>query len=367
MATFTSVNYISKLPRMYIVLDTSVIRSDLKLNSRAFQVLKKYMDEVGAYICMPRIVLEEISNIYKNLIEAEQNNIGKSIKKLNSYLINSEIKKLQFRNSDIEVNNYIKYLKDRLGAHDEFILEYGDIDIQDLVERSIRRLKPLKNNGDGFRDGVLWLSLFKVQSFAWYNDHDALIFISKNVNDFADDEKISLNEKLQKEAIENGLNIKYFDSLESFASEYGPKIEFITQEWILENLSEEWILEILDETYKHPGNKYVFDNIASSIVGSQLSDDLVFLDVNISEVNRYFIYEEDNDKIGLSVEIDIDLITQVEYFATVEVTDNKTSKIEFVDKTRTGEYVLKLEIGIDTILEKDKFKEIHLSNFERRF
>ncbi len=325
------------------------------------------MDEVGAYICMPRIVLEEITNIYKNLVEDEKNNISKSIKKLNNYLVSCEVDKLRFQNSDIDVNNYIDYIKKRLGVYDEFILEYADIDIADLVERSIRRLKPLKNNGDGFRDGVLWLSLFKVQSFAWHNDDDSLIFISKNVNDFADDEKSNLNEKLQKEAIENGLKIKYFNSLESFASEYGPKIEFITHEWILDNLSEEWMLEILDETYKHPGDKYFFNNIASSIVGSQLSDDLVFLDVNISEVNGYFVYEEENDKIGLSVQMDIDLITQVEYYARVEETNIKTSKIEFVDKTRTGEYVLKLEIGIDTILEKDKFKEIRLSSSARRF
>ena len=66
-------------------------------------------------------------------------------------------------------------------------------------------------------------------------DEKTVIFISANTKDFSDKD-CNLHPKLIEEAKNTGVEIIYFSSLDNFLKSKASTIEFITKEWLEENI-----------------------------------------------------------------------------------------------------------------------------------
>jgi len=224
---------------MNVVLDTNIVREDFLMNSSKFYILFDYLKKTNSKIKMTKIVYQEIAMVYERELANRLEKFGKAKRILESALIDSSIQDLNIAIAN-EVEKYLTFLKRKFRISDKDIVPYKDSYLKEVVERAIRRIKPCSEKGEEFRDALLWLTVLDI---ARKTDQKMLIFISNNVKQFASDDGC-LHPSLLKEAENEGLTIKYYNSMSHFIKDHATKIDYITYEWLVSAIN-------LDTINKH--------------------------------------------------------------------------------------------------------------------
>ncbi|SHG28749.1 PIN domain-containing protein [Flagellimonas flava] len=219
--------------RRTIVFDTNILRSDFLLVSHNFRVFLDFCKKTNSTILIPTIVWEELSELYRQELKTRLDNLNKSRQSLNNLLTNP--KQFEKETLDIEslVSDYISHLKLKFDHHLKTI-EYRNIFLPELVKRSIQRIKPISTKGEEFRDAILWLSI--IDYLKERNFEFEVSFITGNIKDFSNKDNTDLHPDLYHELEELRPTLKLYHSLSAFTKEIAVKIDFITKEWIIENI-----------------------------------------------------------------------------------------------------------------------------------
>lgn len=212
---------------MNVVLDTNILREDLLMKSTKFNILFDYLKKTNSKIIMPKIVYQEIAAVYEREIIDRLQGFRKAKGALEGALVGGSIQDFKIVITN-EVEKYLAFLKKKLGISDNDIVPYKDDYLKEIVERAIRRTKPFSERDEGFRDALLWLTILDI---ARTTDQKILIFISNNVKHFASNG--CLHYTLLKEAEDEGLTIKYYNSISHFIKDHASKIDYITSEWLV--------------------------------------------------------------------------------------------------------------------------------------
>ena len=109
---------------MDTILDANIIRRDLKLNNKNFEILKDYLVKTGSNLILPSIVAEEVKGLYKRYLAECFDEYEKSLNKLNRTLLSDEIQKFSGLNIEDEGNKYIDFLNEKLGISKTKIINY---------------------------------------------------------------------------------------------------------------------------------------------------------------------------------------------------------------------------------------------------
>jgi hypothetical protein len=64
---------------MDTIIDANIIRRDLKLNDRGFEILSDYLVKTNSKLIFPSIVVEEIKGLYKRALQERFEDYTKSI------------------------------------------------------------------------------------------------------------------------------------------------------------------------------------------------------------------------------------------------------------------------------------------------
>ena len=222
---------------MDIILDSNIYRSDFLLRSSDFEILLDYLGRTDSSIYFPQIVLDEIKELHKRALRERVLNVNKANNNLKLLLTDeSKITALPVLDENIECDLYIEYIKKKLKISDRHILPPKDSYFPEVTRRAIKREKPCGEDGQGFRDTIIWLTL---KDFCLASKEQQITFISNNDKDFANADKTDLHDSLVKECESLGIKINYFKSIRDFIEKQSVKIDFITEEWLLSNFDME--------------------------------------------------------------------------------------------------------------------------------
>jgi len=212
---------------MDVVLDTNIFREDFLMDSSRFRILFDYLRKTDSKVVMPQIVYEEIAAVYEREISDRLEIFKKAKRNLEGALIDGEVQDFDISIAP-EVKKYLGFLRSKLKISSKDIVSYKNSYLEEVVRRATRRVRPCSEKGEEFRDALLWLTVLDIARIA---DHRMLIFISNNVKQFASEEGC-LHPTLLREAEDEDLSIRYYNSLSHFIKEHATRIDYITPKWL---------------------------------------------------------------------------------------------------------------------------------------
>ena len=334
---------------MDVIIDTNIIRRDLKLNDRNFEILLDYLSNTNSKLILPSIVVEEIIGLYSRTLKERQDEFERAQKKLKSTVIKIDIADPPEINFDQEANNYLDFIHDKLNTSEANIIEYKNEFLPELVQRAIQRKKPLGEKGQQFRDGLLWLTLL---DYAESTQEKRIAFISDNPKDFAEKGENSLNLELKEEADLKGVEIKYFKTLADFAKEHASVIDFITQEWLNDNLDYNVIEDLFDEIPERIDEDVIVDglDLDSNEQATGYANRTDYINSNLID---FYVYEKADGTILLNAEFEFETEYEIEIERTIE-RDSSRYDYKYSINPLTGEPEMRTEFIPDFSVEHEQ-------------
>lgn len=333
---------------MLLFLDSNIICSNYYMVGPSFEIAKK----VGT-IVLGQIVVDEVSNKYKETLEEQVKKVNNAVHELNKFLPDS-VPLLE----DIDVidrcRQYNDFLEMSIIVSGMTVAEsYPRTGHKTIVQRALQRKKPFKADGStGYRDYLVWLTCLELaRSYSSEEIH----FITSNTRDFSDpNNREKLHPDLLADLADWGIpetRFFFWNSLKSFVDKYAKSI-FDDME-----ANEALITEI--ETNENGFLGPIREYIRSKVIGCRLTgyDVLVpgyneTLQVLESDVGPQIekVSEFDNDNILLSITIDCIGVVN----STLRGSDDKTIVheieeyelfVRIVDK-ENDVYTLETTLGI---------------------
>jgi predicted nucleic acid-binding protein len=352
---------------MKIVLDTNILRQDFFLKSQKIEMLMDFVSKTASLIVFPEIVYKEIVALYKRTLLEKHTNFIKSYDDLKKYTvvpIEYEIPKLEVEK---QVNEFVNNLKGTLKFKD--IIPLNNVHLSCLVEKAVNRIHPFTEHRSEFRDALIWLCVLEL---AQLEKEKTVVFISANTKDFADG-KGQLHPELLKESNEKEVTVQYFSSIDDFLRTKATKIDFITKEWLENNLK----FEQLEKEIVSKIETYGIDRLGELAKNDQDNFEEILQVVQCVQtwVNDFYVYEMSDGTLRIEVTLESEL--EVEY-ATHEVRKDSW-EMDYVFDHSKGDYDIEpvykekllkkaeskcfcpiVEIEIHIIVENSEIKSVEL-------
>jgi len=288
---------------MDIIIDTNIFRKDLKLKDKNYEILLDYLKKTNSNLVMPQIVLEETEGLYRRLLEEKRSELITAYNKLASSLFHTKLNELKEIDLEFEVEEFKKQLFTKLRITPERLINYKGSYLPDLVNRAINRIKPLGENGQQFRDGIIWLTMFDYIST---KEDKRIVFISDNKSDFGEGNENKLNPILDQEAKKSGIQVFFFRSLADFSREHASSVDFINAEWIKTDIDFKRLESIFNKVISSD-KEFVLISSKSELKSNEKPtgylNETSYLKSNIID---FFVYEKSEGTILLNLTIEIE-------------------------------------------------------------
>lgn len=216
-----------------IVIDTNQFRGDFMLSETRWENLLQYLKKTNASLQMPTIIWEEIAQNFRKNLQSLLREATSTCEKINHLIeFNSahfnyqgsqhslNISDLQHTPEDI-TSRYMAFLKASLGLELKDFLDWDEKWMSDIVARAVDHIKPFSEEGDkGLKDTLIWKTILSLATKHGFKDAP-IVFISANSRDFGvRGSPGKLHASLQQEAIRSGLNVHYFENLDTFFGQW---------------------------------------------------------------------------------------------------------------------------------------------------
>lgn len=233
---------------MNVFIDTSVIYSDPFWKENFSSQLLEISEKKRVNIFISEVVLKELRHNFEKNIDKEFFDIRKANTNLKKTL--RRFKQSEMPNKDECLKDFDDFYSDLQKYRNVQILLPSNDFLPIVLERAIKRKKPFTEKKTELKDALIWLTY---STFANQNHLNNCIFITENINDFCDAEKIKNKIfELHEDLILDCNKFKLHTSIKDFYKANSdwfekPKLEFKT-----------WFdSQIIDE-------KYVFDLLWNS-------------------------------------------------------------------------------------------------------
>jgi len=303
---------------MDIILDSNIYRSDFLMRSNDFDVLLDYLGRTNSSIYFPQIVLEEIKELHKRALKERIQNGNKSLNNLKLLLTDENaIPVLPILDENTESDKYIEFVKKKLKIFKRNILQPKDHYFSEVTRRAIQREKPCGEDGQGFRDTIIWLTL---KDFCLQSKERQITFISNNDKDFANADKTELHDTLKKECASLEIKINYFKSIRDFIEKLSKQIDFINEDWLWDKLDKEGFD---DNVIDYLNGRRT--NVLSELINRKTGDDCTGY-TNVTYANshllqNFYVYEMLDGTYIVNATFVCEIEVEYEYF-TNEYNEN---------------------------------------------
>lgn len=205
---------------MKIVLDSNIIIADYHLSSPLMRILTAFLQRTNSTLLLPKIVIEEVTNKYREHLTDVINKFTQSAKRL-QYLdasFNDEKKQEYIENLSediaIKVEVYSKQLESRLNLLEADYIDYPSVMHESVARRAIEKRKPFTSSGKGYRDTIIWESILEEAKSV-----GKIVFITRNIKDYMEEDGTSIHADLKNDMKAEGIQedqIEFYPSLEVF-------------------------------------------------------------------------------------------------------------------------------------------------------
>lgn len=335
---------------MLIFLDSNILCSNYYMRGPSFEVLQK----VGT-IVLGQIVVDEVCNKYREVLEEQLLKLKKSVDDLNRTIAEPFIQ-IEILDVESECKKYRDFIELFIIESGMTIAEeYPNVKHEDVVKRALARKKPFKADGStGYRDYLVWETCLNL---ARRYGNEEIHFISSNTRDFADAiKKDMLHPDLRSDLSERGISdsrFHYWSSIKSFIDGYaGTKFsEIEARELTIKEIEEN------QTGYRIPLQKFM----KSSVIGISLSrfDVLVPGDSaaikNIEIISDFIIDEISELENGqYLLEITVDCVSEVVSSLDAEDIHEITEyaiDVKAIHSQQGNRYTLEMLLGIQVHLK----------------
>ncbi|KIL80718.1 PIN domain-containing protein [Bacillus badius] len=348
---------------MEIFLDSNIIYSDPFMESIYAQQLLKLAELDFVDIYMASVVVEEIKNNYRKQINKEYLTLNKNISNLSKHTYQNIEKYIVIKKDENylieEFNNFYDDLFKRGVIK---VLQYPNDILPELINRSIKRIKPFTERKQEFRDAIIWLT------YVNYVKENSLVdchFINNNINDFLEDGKIHPDLKADNN------NFIFYRSFREFFSSNNKDLEYVKSEVLTYFCDEikyrqsdifELIysdhfstLEIESADYIDNNSDYISTDYSLSGRGY-----LEPAGLDIVEIKNYYVDVINNDII-INGSLLVNQQFEVhEYNPLYEPGDDEY----FYSGSDEIDLLIEFTVRINTDIFKEKFVEFDLDNIE---
>jgi predicted nucleic acid-binding protein len=141
---------------MKVVLDTNQLYGDYLLRGPQFATVEDFLRRSSSELCIPAVVVEEITRHYRRAYEEAASRRDK-VNRI-SRVVGDEMPTLRPPHRAEE--DYRRALSERLRSMQARVITLPDITINAVLERDLSERRPFDDKGRGFRDTLIWESIF---------------------------------------------------------------------------------------------------------------------------------------------------------------------------------------------------------------
>lgn len=343
---------------MDIVLDSNIFRGDFLLRSKDFEVLIDYLKKTNSSIILPQIIIDEVKELYLRALKERLASYNKAATNINIALTD-ESKHLKLAEFDIEseVQGYEAFIRKKLSIYDRQILPYTDSFLKEIANRAIKRQKPCGEDGQGFRDALIWLTM---KEYCRTCHEKQITFISNNDKDFGNTEKTDLHESLSNECEQLNIRINYCKNVREFIEKHSVKIDVFTAEWVENNIDFEAVNDMIKDEIN--GNQpRSIQHWLSNKRDVESTERFKATSVNTYECKEFFVYEMFGNKYIINVQLGCEVEIEHEYYDRYY----GASREEYYSRrTQVAYEYLDFDVHISLTYENEEVVDIELSELE---
>lgn len=277
---------------MRVFLDSNILIRENFFRSSFSTLFLRATLFLGIGIVIPRIVMDEVEGNYPlRLIEK-----NKQFDKLRREINNLTEKDIDGLNLVHETKRHKRRMRKLEKTENVEILPYPKLSLRRIVKASYESRKPFKDNGEGYKDYVIWKSI--VSYINSLDEDDELHFVTENVKDFClkKDDAFVLHPDLHRQIEGNNDAIIVHTSLRRFFEEVvKQKLKGIEMSDLPE-LSLEQLQEIAMQQVEEP----LLYRSAYGIEGLQFENDVTVAGVHNVRIDGWEVSELDDDEVLIS-------------------------------------------------------------------
>lgn len=290
---------------MDIIIDTNILFQNHLLRSSKSQVVLDYLQKTNSHLIIPTVVKDEMIAIFRRQLIELFDEVRNKAAKIDRWCYDDTPRTDFHLDIDKEVATYASFLNELTHGGGALELPHQDNFLGEVIRRQINRIKPASNKGEEFRDIVIWLS---IKEFLKQSQREA-VFISQNTKQFAAKDSRELHPDLAAELSTENLPLRYFCSLDDFIQQRSSRVDFITEEWIEQNISQadiESASSRVIETSERSWQRYADQK------GVDWTGYLGVIGFGYVELNEFYVYELSGEDFYLHMSYCGDLEVEME-------------------------------------------------------
>lgn len=197
------------------VLDSNAIMSDPSLAGTAWKLLAHAATSKDTQLAISEVSRLEVIAGYSRRVKDAQSGLHTWTRRNLSALGMGHLAEVLHESMVEQVERYESSLDSRLSSIPVELLPIPEVEHIALVSRAVNRVPPCDDNGDGYRDTLIWLSVLKV---ATERPDEKIILVTAD-KDFVDATGTALQAALLEELQDNGLKdrVKVLPNLQAAA------------------------------------------------------------------------------------------------------------------------------------------------------
>lgn len=202
---------------MKVILDTNIIFNDFHLKGAKIKSLCESVKLTGDTVHIPKVVVDESINKYREKIEECKSAIDKAMlnfKRLAGEVVGDNFMYEEFMKE--ESKQYADNFMKRLRELEINIIPYPLTSHQELVKRDLARKKPFQETGKGYRDALIWESVKSLCETS-SSENPKIIFVNKNHKDFCSGKL--LHPDLKDDLVDED-SVRIIEDIDIFMEEY---------------------------------------------------------------------------------------------------------------------------------------------------
>ncbi len=221
------------------------------MRGRSFQAFCDCLGGMNSALVVPEVVLIELEGHLKRKAHQLKTEHVRAVKKLQRLGLLQKAPSPWDFDPGLAVNQYMAHLKKALAQRDATILKPEDDSWYEALRRVGVRAKPSKQKDRDITDVMIWLGAMDHAK----RTERAVAFISRNTRDFC--KGGDLHPRLQHDLSERGVEVAFYSSLEEFIAAWATPVEFITKEWLGDNIDWQALEEELTWCVRENEDDYV--------------------------------------------------------------------------------------------------------------
>lgn len=194
---------------MDVLLDSNIYLQDLRMTGNRFQELFTYLRRTGSSLVLPHLVREEVIGKYSIRLKDALLKTQQALEHLSKLTIQA---RAEFRAPNVEQEAEALRKRLRSPSQSVRVVEidgYENVDIKEVVNRSILRKRPASADGEELRDVILWLIALHLAR----NSRDRIAFVSNDKTFAADNE---LHPELGADLTALNLELDFYPGIREF-------------------------------------------------------------------------------------------------------------------------------------------------------